>query len=132
MNRVKIKDRNEGHFSTHNDHSVYPMPSKHIKASPYRPISETPLEWRFADWPIVAGDCLLAGLFHATVNGNSIFIYNTTESSGTFLCTDMSHCLIKHLYLIVTNLSEKDLYSALRDNVHFRMVTCEKLMLPIS
>ena len=45
---------------------------KNIKAGHYRPISETPLEWRFTDGPIVAQDCLLAGLFHASVNGYSI------------------------------------------------------------
>ena len=35
----------------------------HIKAGHSRPTSETPFKWRFADGPIVAGDCtcLLVG-----------------------------------------------------------------------
>ena len=40
--------------------------SKNVKAGHYRPASETPSEWRFADGPIVTRDWMLAGvLAHA-------------------------------------------------------------------
>ena len=39
--------------------SLYP--SKHVKSGYYRPASETPSKWRFAGWPIVTRDWLLAG-----------------------------------------------------------------------
>ena len=38
-------------------------PSKHLKYSHYRPVSETASEWRFTAGPIVARDWMLAGTF---------------------------------------------------------------------
>ena len=37
-------------------------PSKHVKSSHYRPVSETPSELRLADGPIGAQDWMLAGM----------------------------------------------------------------------
>ena len=58
-------------------------PSKHLKAGHYRPISETPFEWRFAGGPMVTPPCMLiwllawlTGWARCLAIGLSLHLYN--------------------------------------------------------
>ena len=63
---------------------ILPQHSKHVKSDHYRPTNETPSEWRFAGWPIVARDGMLAGVCMCRITCLTL----NTETTGVGLVGD--------------------------------------------